>query len=58
MANQHRNPRPMARPADQQSQGFRPIGIQSVAAAAEVMKPKAKPQPARELPPGVKVDWH
>ncbi len=58
MATQHRNPRPMARPADQQSEGFRPIGIQSVAAAAEVMKPKAKPQPARELPPGIKAEWH
>lgn len=58
MASQHRNPRPMARPADQQAQGFRPIGIQSVAAAAEVMKPKNKPEPVRELPPGVKNEWH
>lgn len=39
-------------------QDFRPIGIQSVAAAAEIMKPKSKPEPARAMPPGVKAEWH
>lgn len=57
MATEQRTPRPATRPADQ-PQGFRPIGIQSVAAAAEVMRPKAKPEPVRELPPGVKGEWH
>ena len=39
-------------------QDFRPIGIQSVAAAAESMKPKAKAEPTRAMPPGVKAEWH
>ena len=47
------SPEPKDKPKD-----FRPIGIQSVAAAAEIMKPKAKPEPARAMPPGVKAEWH
>lgn len=47
------SPEPKDKPQD-----FRPIGIQSVAAAAEIMKPKAKPEPARTMPPGVKAEWH
>lgn len=50
---QHAAPQPQERP-----QEFRPIGIQSVAAAAEVMKPKTKPEPVRAMPPGVKAEWH
>jgi hypothetical protein len=57
MASQQRTPRPAARP-NETSQGFRPIGIPAVAAAAEVVKPKAKPEPARAMPPGVKNEWH
>jgi hypothetical protein len=47
-----------AKQPKEQPQDFRPIGIQSVAAAAEIMKPKAKPEPVRAMPPGVKAEWH
>jgi hypothetical protein len=54
----HTRNTPAAPQAKDKPQDFRPIGIQSVAAAVEVMKPKAKPEPARAMPPGVKAEWH
>ena len=57
MASHHRSPKAMPQKTEK-PQDFRPIGIQSVAAAAEIMRPKAKPEPARPMPPGVKAEWH
>jgi hypothetical protein len=57
MSSHTRNPSAAPQTKDK-PQDFRPIGIQSVAAAAEIMKPKVKAEPARAMPPGVKAEWH
>ncbi len=56
---------PRIRPRSLQSEGpretllpaFKPIGIQSVAAAAAQVKREPEQRPDHELPPGLRQDW-